>query len=64
MVGMRATYMITDQTGGWVDMPEAEPRTRARMRDVEGQFPTLRIEDDGTITGDLDLVVLDTTYDG
>lgn len=49
---------------GWVDMPEAEPRTRARLAGDGVEPVLLTITDAGEITGELDAVVLDTTYEG
>lgn len=47
----------------WWDMPESEPRTRARLKTAGADPVLLTIEADGSITGALDLVDLDTTYE-
>lgn len=66
---MRAQYQIYDPDGVpgwqmWFDMPEAVPRTRARLHTAGDPPVMLTIDDDGTVTGDLSLVDLDTTYEG
>lgn len=66
---MRARYLIDDHDQSapgmqpWVDMPEAEPRTRARLKTAGAEAQLLTVEDDGTISGPLDFVDLDTTYE-
>lgn len=47
----------------WFDMPESDPHTRARLRTANADPVLLTIEDDGSITGNYDLVDFDTTFE-
>jgi hypothetical protein len=64
-----AQYLIYDPDGmpglqPWFDMPEAVPRTRARLATAGTDPVKLTIDDAGAVTGPLELVDLDTTYEG
>lgn len=54
-----AQYQVT--ADWWVDMPEAEPRTRARVK-PGGKSTMVQITHDGKVEHG-DMVVLDETYE-
>lgn len=49
---MLATYTII--SAFWVDMPEAKPRARARVKKKDGPDAEIIVNDDGSLTYDPD----------
>lgn len=56
-----ARYMATSEW--WVDVPEANPRSRVKLRKQDGPEQPVQVYTDGSIYLDDELVEVDT-YDG